>query len=499
MITKEEIQELRYSLETSRVERTISTSNMDKFQEAICAFANDMSDSRKNGYLLIGVNDDGSLNGLKVDDALFKRIAGIRSDGNILPLPMMTVEKYTFDDGDVLVVEVQPSFSTPVRYRGRTFIRIGPRRDIASTDEEHILIEKRTANMATFDASPCLNATLDDLFVDKLSHDYLPRAVDPQSLLEDTRDLKHKMASLGLFDLAHNCPTYAAIILFAKHPKCFLPGCYLQYVSFNGGDKAADIDDEKTFDECLAVLLSKLPSFVDYGVITSYPVAVNALQEKMVKNYPTDAVREILMNACMHRDYQSNMPIRFYSFADRIEVMNAGGLYGKARPENFPDVNDYRNPIVAEAMKVLGYVNKYNRGINRVKKLLAENGNPEPQFNVDKITVFEVVMQINGKVSNRAGVNAGVNVGANAGVNAGVNVNAQSRKILMFCEQPKSRREIFAHIGVIYHSKNFKSFIEPLVDVGYLELTIPSKPKSPLQKYKLTSKGIYVVQFAKQK
>ena len=84
------------------------------------------------------------------------------------------------------------------------------------------------------------------------------------------------------------------------------------------------------------------------------------------------------MNACMHRDYQSNMPIRFYQYEDRIEILNAGGLYGEARPENFPMVNDYRNPIVAEAMRGLKYVNMFNRGIQRVKNLLQENGNPEP-------------------------------------------------------------------------------------------------------------------------
>ena len=82
MITKEEIRTLLRSTETYRVEKTISTSNMDKFCEAICAFANDLPGSHENGYLLIGANDDGSLCGLKVDDNLLKKISGIRSDGN---------------------------------------------------------------------------------------------------------------------------------------------------------------------------------------------------------------------------------------------------------------------------------------------------------------------------------------------------------------------------------------------------------------------------------
>jgi len=90
------------------------------------------------------------------------------------------------------------------------------------------------------------------------------------------------------------------------------------------------------------------------------------------------------------------MPTRFYSFNDRIEIMNPGGLYRKARPENFPFVNDYRNPIVAEGMKVMGFVNMFNHGVQNVKDLLKANKNPEPQFNVDKITVFEVITPIAG-------------------------------------------------------------------------------------------------------
>ena len=109
---------------------------MDKFCEAICAFANDLLDSRKKGYLLIGAHDDGRLSGMKVDDDLLKKIAAIRSDGNILPLPVMTVDKVEFPEGDLLVAEISPSLLPPVRYRGRTFIRIG------STDQEPASAEK---------------------------------------------------------------------------------------------------------------------------------------------------------------------------------------------------------------------------------------------------------------------------------------------------------------------------------------------------------------------
>ena len=247
MITKDEIQSLLHSTETYRVERTTSTGNMDKFCEAICAFANDLPDSRKKGYLFLGVYDDGRLSGLKVTDDLLKKIAAIRSDGNILPLPVMAVDRVEFPDGDVLVAEVSPSLLPPVRYRGRVFVRIGPRRDIASEAEERLLTERRTVYMATFDATPCLGSTLDDLELEYIKNIYLPSVVDPDILNQDTRDIKEQMASVRLYDRTNDCPTYAAIILFGKNPRYYMPGAYVQYVRFAGKKKGGEFLNEKRF------------------------------------------------------------------------------------------------------------------------------------------------------------------------------------------------------------------------------------------------------------
>ena len=392
MITKPELQELLQSTETYRVERTTSTGDMDKFQEAICAFSNDLPNSRKKGYLIIGAYDNGALSGLKVDDALLKKIAAIRSDGNILPLPIMSVERFEFPEGDLLVAEVSPSLLPPVRYRGRTFVRIGPRRDIATEAEERILLERRTSYMATFDAMPCLGATIDDIDTAFIKQEYLPQVIDAEVLAGDKRDIKEQLAAIHLYDLTHDCPTNAAIILFGKNPQYFLHGSYVQYVYFAGKDNGSDILNERQIKGSLGKMLPQLENFVKDAVVTSRPMPISMLREKTVFNYPELALRELLMNACMHRDYQSNMPIRLYQYEDRIEILNAGGLYGEARPENFPTVNDYRNPVVAEAMRGLKYVNMFNRGIQRVKTMLQENGNHAPEFRVDKITAFEVTM-----------------------------------------------------------------------------------------------------------
>lgn len=474
MITKAELRQLLKSTETYRIERTVSTGNKDKFSEAICAFSNDLPGSHKNGYLIIGAEDNGDIKpGFKVTDALLK-------NGNILPIPTMSVDRFAFPEGDLLVCEVQPSPMTPVRYRGRVFVRIGPRRDIASEDEERILTERRTANMATFDVTPCLRAKLTDLNVDMIRNGYLPKAVDADVLAGDSRSLEEQMASVGLYDMDNHCPTNAAVILFAHRPKQFIPGAYVQYVKFGGTDKASEILNERVFTSCLFDQLPKLDTFTENSVVTTRPVPVTAFREEQVVNYPREAIRELLLNAVMHRDYSSNMPIRYYEFSDRLEIMNAGGLYGKARPENFPHVNDYRNPIIAEALKNLGYVNMFNRGVSRVKELFKENGNPPIDFNVDKITVFEVVVK-----PNISATSPSTNVGkaTNRGRKKMVPSKTELDKLLFYCREPRTLTEILNYMGYTNRTKFRNKYVKPLLQEGQLLMTDLAHPTSKFQKY----------------
>lgn len=91
------------------------------------------------------------------------------------------------------------------------------------------------------------------------------------------------------------------------------------------------------------------------------------------------------MNALMHRNYETSYaPTRVAWFDDRIEVTNPGGPYGQVRNDNFDRVTDYRNPSLAAAMKGLGYVNRFGRGIGRIHASLQRNENPEAEFQVDE-------------------------------------------------------------------------------------------------------------------
>ncbi len=213
-----------------------------------------------------------------------------------------------------------------------------------------------------------------------------------------------------------------ALSPFGYKPRRFMPGLYVQYVRFKGKDVTSEVENEMQLEGNYCELLPRLESLLELSVIKKKPVFVSILREEMVSNYPYQAIRELLLNACMHRDMQSNTPLRFYEFASHLEILNAGGLYGNARPENFPSVNDYRNPLVASAMKTLGYVNMFNRGVGQVQTDLKENGNQSAEFNVNLITAFKVEVKVSQSYTNEAGGKTGGKVGGDVVENIAGNI-----------------------------------------------------------------------------
>lgn len=379
---RDELLALMADLESDRVERTVSLSNTDKFAQAICAFSNDMPHHRTPGYLFVGVHDDGRPSGAEITDQLLQNLAAIRADGNVQPLPVMNVQRLPTPGGDVAVVEVFPSDLPPVRYKGQVWIRVGPRRAIASEIEERILTERRVASARTWDARPCLDASPDALALDLFAVGYRPLAIDPETIEQNNRSLIEQLAALRFYDLTRDRPTNASLLLFGKDPLIFMPGAYIQYVRYEGTTLAdPPVRDRRLTGDLLSVLrgLDQLAQ----DISTARPVAAEGLAERMVYDYPPRALHELFVNAVIHRNYEgSTAPVLINHFNDRVEIQSPGGLYGDLTRERFPRGTSYRNPVLAEAARTLGFVNRYGRGIAIAQAELSRNGSPELRFDL---------------------------------------------------------------------------------------------------------------------
>lgn len=392
MLSDNELERLLIDIESDRVERKASISEKDKIRQAICAFANDLPDYKLPGVVFVGVNDDGSCSHLPATDELLRTLADIRSDGNILPFPTMTVQKKILKGCEVAVIEVQPSYDPPVRYHGRIWIRVGPRRATASSDEERRLIEKRRAGNLPFDQHPVIGAAQDDLDMDFFRRTYLPSAVASDVLLQNNRTVEQQLASLR-FVTKEGIPNVSSVLVFGKDPVRWIAGAYIQFLRIDGKNITDPIRHQKEINGHLYDQLHQLDEILEANISVATDVTAGRTEVKR-PDYPIVALQQITRNAVLHRTYEStNAPVRIYWFSDRIEIYNPGGLYGIVNQQNFGQAGatDYRNPLLAEAMKALGFVQRFGMGIPLAYKELEKNGNPKPEFGFEPTGVLAII------------------------------------------------------------------------------------------------------------
>lgn len=330
MENKEKILKLIKNTEAENIERTRAFNKIDKMGQAICAFANDIGDRKQSGYLLLGVEDNGSISGKRVTDEEITSLGGFKTEGQLSPSPSMSIYYESFDEGDVVVIEVFPSSYPPIKYKGQVWIRVGSRKTLANNDDIHILEERRMLSPNRFEINPCVSSRLEDLNLDYFKNFYLPKAIQAEVIEEDSRTIEEQLSALRFYDRDKKCPTNLGVLLFGKHPEMFIPSAYIQFVRFDGINNGSEILSEHAYKGPLLQIIDELNSFVKVGIASPRPVKISALQEETVSMYPDWSIRELLLNAIIHRDYQiGNAPIKFYDYNNiRLELSNPGGLYG---------------------------------------------------------------------------------------------------------------------------------------------------------------------------
>ena len=385
--SQNDLERLLADIESDLVERKESLRGdaPRTIRQAVCAFANDLPDHRRAGVVFVGVDDAGEPTGLDVTDELLRQLADIKADGNIVPPPTLTVAKHVLRGHAVAVVCTHPSDSPPVRHRGRTWIRVGPRRAVASAQDERVLNEKRRSQDRHFDAQPVRGASLADLSVGRFSDEYLPAAVDPETLAANDRTPEQRLAAAKMIVSASApVPTVAGILVLGKRPLDHLPGAYVQFLRIDGTERGDDVIDEARCDGMLSDLIRRLDDKLISHNRTSVDFTSGPREERR-SAYPLDALQQLTRNAVLHRTYEGTAaPVRVYWFNDRIEIISPGGPYGIVTAETFgqADAVDYRNPTLAEAMRVLGLVQRYGFGIPAARRALRQNGQPAPAFHV---------------------------------------------------------------------------------------------------------------------
>ena len=358
-----------------------------RIRQAICAFANDLPDYRRPGVVFVGVQDsDGRPVGADITDQMQIQLADMKTDGRIVPPPSLSVQKRRLLGGDVAVVLVQPSDSPPVRCDGGIWIRIGSRRGLATAQDERILNEKRRSLDQHFDARAVPGARIEDLDLRLFREEYLRAAFDIQILeANDRGELERLAATKMIVSVDDPRPTVAGILTLGHHPQDFLPGAYVQFLRLDSLALTDAVIDEATLLGPIAQVIRQLDDKLMSHNRTHVEIRT-ASTELRTDTFPMVSLQQLTRNAILHRTYEdTNAPVRIYWYNDRIEIASPGGSYGIVTPALFglPGVTDYRNPNLADAMKVLGFVQRFGLGIQEARRALEDAGHPAPQFQVE--------------------------------------------------------------------------------------------------------------------
>jgi ATP-dependent DNA helicase RecG len=255
-----------------------------------------------------------------------------------------------------------------------------------------VLAERSRAGDLPFDQQPVGGSHVGDLDVELFRSTYLPAAVDAAVLAENDRSLPEQLGALGMIEPSSGEARVLGLLVLGLDPSAAIPGAYIQFVRYEGSDEASNVIDHEELRGNLVGQLDLVARLLTANSRTAVR-EVGGLRQEDRPDYPLNALRELILNAVTHRDYEHfHAPVRLLWFDDRVEITSPGGPYGVVTKDTFDRRNDYRNPALAAAMKNLGFVNRFGRGITLVRITLEQNGNPWAEFQVED-TYWSVIVR----------------------------------------------------------------------------------------------------------
>ena len=466
--------------ESETVEFKKSTAQLPRAGETLCAFLNG-----NGGRTLIGVSPDGTISGQEVADKTQQEIARML-DRFDPPAPVET-ELVALPGGQRSVVVLrapETADGLPFTYDGRPYRRVGTTTSRMPKDRYEFLLLERMHARRRWENLPAVGVRIEDL--------------DHEEILR-TRDdaIRHRRISAGtstdVGDILDRLGlriegelTQAAQILYGTRFLPDYPQGKLKLGRFRGTKITGDILDNKQEHMHAFAMVREAMAFLDRTLPLAGHFVEGRIQREDRLPVPPDGLREILLNAVMHRDYaQPGSDVEVVIFDDRVEIRSSGTLPAGVTTEMLggPHKSILRNPLIAGTFHRTGAVEVWGRGTNRVVEECKRWGAQAPSFEVVTGSLW---------VTFPASIGPGGRFGHQVGTKS-----APSRhqvQVLAASEDAQPIAALQELCGRSDRTKFRDQVIRPLLEAGYLEMTIPDKPRSSKQRYRTTDAGRRVLE-----
>ena len=337
--------------------------------ETAAAFAN-----TNGGVILIGVSDQREIRGITVGKETLRDVSN-RISQSTEPRVVLEIESVDLEGKSVLLIRIAECRIKPVSVKGVCYRRVGNSNRVMSPQE----IAQMHLNTVgqSWDQLLVTSAGIDDI-ADKKVEWYLTRR-------ETTRNVA-KPQDMSLTALLRNIdglsdeetPTHAGILFFGKYPQRFFQNAQLRVVRFKGTSVTHPVIDRLDCSGALWEMVNAAEEFIRKNIrLLSFRTS-KSFQRDDKFEYPLEALREAIINALIHRNYQKHSDVRVFIFDNRVEVINPGTFPEGVSPD--APVHEPVNPILSQFMYDVGFIERYGSGIRMMKRLSEEWGNKAPRY-----------------------------------------------------------------------------------------------------------------------
>ncbi|MBI9082792.1 MAG: putative DNA binding domain-containing protein [Desulfobacterales bacterium] len=443
------------------------TSNLGR---EICAFAN-----ATGGTILIGVTDSGDIVGVGDHNRLKSEVQATARSAE----PPIAVDVESA--GGVLLVTVPVQHGKPYSFGGKFFMRKGASSQQMSREEIRDFFFKE--GLIHFDEMPCSRFSMEEDLTDNGWNLFRKRAKIPV-------DMDARTALENLHLAKNGQMTHAGAWLLAADIRKFTTSADAACALFMGTDKVR-ILDRRGFDRDVYSMIDEVVAYILSKINVEYIIKHVKREER--PELPEEALREAVVNALAHRDYRSTANVQVYIFKDRVEIVSPGGLPAGMTEADLGLKSIPRNPLLFGLLHRMEAVEHIGSGIKRIRDLCREYGVAEPRIEVSEnwftVSFYRSIGRDENQASGENGRLGTISVPSWSQVGPKSVPSDLAVKMMQALTSPKDMLTLMALAGHTNRTRFRKTVLQPLIDANLVELTIPAKPRSSKQRYRLTERG----------
>ncbi|MFA6088932.1 MAG: RNA-binding domain-containing protein [Candidatus Woesearchaeota archaeon] len=355
--------------ESETIEFKKSLSQLDESLKTICSFLN-----HKGGTLYFGIDDSGKTIGLTISSNTLKQISQKIAD-KIKPNILCDVCEIEMDGKNIIEVVVKEGINKPYFLDGISYKRTASETRIIPPDE----LKRLFHETRKWDEDICKNSSLKDIDYKKFSY-YIGEKQKKRNH-KDTDKISKEQQLENISATKQGIPTNAGILFFGNYPQKFFSNAKLHAVRFKGNDVTKTTLDSAMIEGSIFEIANDAENFLRKNIRLTGKRVESSFQREDKFEYPILAIREAIINALIHRDYEEAGEVKLFIFDNRLEITNPGPFPVGVDPNN--PKHKPRNNLLCQYMYDIGDIEKYGSGIRNMELICKDSGNELPIYNID--------------------------------------------------------------------------------------------------------------------